>query len=183
MNQQGLSLVEILAVLAIISLLTGFAVPSLNQMIQRNQATAALNWIIASVQFTRHSAIMFNAIVTLCPSMDGGACGGDWHDGTIIFVDHNADRRINGSDRLLRYNHFDYPGTIRWRAFRNRQYLQMTPVGYTNYQNGNFTYCPPDGNLLKARQLIINIQGRVRKSADIDDDGIIEDSRGRDIRC
>ena len=84
---------------------------------------------------------------------------------------------------MLQRNHFEYPGTIRWRAFRNRQYLQMTSAGYTNYQNGNFTYCPPNGDVYQARQLIINMQGRVRKPADIDNDGIIEDARGRDIRC
>ena len=59
----------------------------------------------------------------------------------------------------------------------------MTGEGFTNYQNGNFTYCPPDGDLRFARQLVINVQGRVRMGHDTDGDGIVEDRRGKDVRC
>ncbi len=73
--------------------------------------------------------------------------------------------------------------TLKWRAFRNRQYLQMTPSGFTNYQNGNFVYCSQDQDLRFARQIVLNMQGRVKKSYDRNNDGLVEDRYGRHLRC
>jgi type IV fimbrial biogenesis protein FimT len=102
----------------------------------------------------------------------------------ILFTDHNSDARLNGKDFLVeRIRKADFNGTLKWRAFRNRQYLQMTPFGYTNYQNGNFVYCPSDGDLHFARQIVINVQGRARVLHSRNDDGIMTDRRGKPLKC
>ena len=59
----------------------------------------------------------------------------------------------------------------------------MTGNGYTHFQNGNFVYCPADGDLRYARQLVINVQGRARTSQDVDHDGFVEDRLGRHLTC
>ena len=153
-------------------------------MIQRSQASATINWLIGSVVFTRHAAVVKRTMVTLCPSRNGTSCGGKWHEGMISFTDGNRDRKVNGHDQILK--RFFFPsdsGTITWRSFRNRQYLQMTRDGMTNYQNGNFVYCSQDQNPQLARQIVINQPGRTRQSRDTNGDGLVEDRYGRHLRC
>lgn len=183
-SHTGFTLIEAVVSLAIISIMMGYAVPSVSHLMRRAEATTAINWLVVSVNFTRHAAVTWRTTVTLCPSTSGIACGGAWHDGTIVFTDHNQDRKINGKDTLLR--RFEFPleaGTIRWRAFQNRQFLQMISRGYTNFQNGNFVYCPADGDLRYARQLVINVQGRPRTSKDQNNDGYVEDRSGEHLKC
>ncbi|MBS03482.1 MAG: hypothetical protein CMQ24_12340 [Gammaproteobacteria bacterium] len=60
-------------------------------------------------------------------------------------------------------------GIVRWRSFRNRQYLQFTGDGFTNYQNGNFVYCDATRNRRYARQIVLNVQGRAHMMSRRDD--------------
>ena len=183
-RQSGFTLIELLIVIALSGIVLGLALPAFHGMIERNRATTAINWLIGSIAFARNSALINNSMVTLCPSTTGTACGGEWQDGSIAFTDHNADRSINGNDTLLK--RFISPaenGTIRWRAFRNRRYLQMTSSGMTNYQNGNFVYCSQDRDPRFSRQIIINKPGRPRVARDKDGDGLVEDRYGKPLRC
>lgn len=180
----GFTLVELLVCLAIAWITVGLAVPSISHLYRHSESTSALNWLVGNVVFARHSAVVSGVMVTLCPSADGKSCGGKWHQGTIVFTDLDGDRKIDPDDKLLK--RFVSPveeATIAWRSFGNRQYLQMTSRGYTNWQNGNFVYCPSDGDLRYARQLVINLQGRARSSQDTDGDGYVEDRRGKHLRC
>lgn len=180
----GFTLIELIACVAIAGLLFGYAIPGISHLVRSHEATTAINWMVGNVVFARHSAIVSNTLVTLCPSRDGTRCGGKWHEGTLVFTDMNGDREVDGDDKVLRRLDFPVDGaTIKWRSFGNRQYLQMRRSGFTNYQNGNFVYCPADGDLRYARQLVINVQGRGRTSKDTDGDGLVEDRRGRHLRC
>ncbi len=185
MKQSGLTIIEIVSVLAIMTILAGLMLPSFSSFHARSTATAGINWIVGAVNFARYTAINRRVTTTLCPSSGPGMrCKGNWHDGMILFADHNADARINGSDYVIeRINNLNFSGTLKWRAFRNRQYLQMTQFGYTNYQNGNFVYCPEDKNLKFARQIVINVQGRARMVHTRNSDGLMVDRRGKLLRC
>ncbi len=181
----GLSLVELIACLGVIAIMFSLATPSFTRIHSRSLATAGINWIVGAVLFTRHAAITYRVTTTLCPaSTKKNVCQGKWHDGLIIFADHNADAILNGKDFLINRIHGDtINGTLTWRAFRNRQYLQMTQQGYTNYQNGNFTYCTENRQIEFARQIVINMQGRSRLVHTRNDEGMPVDRRGRLLRC
>jgi len=185
MKSSGVTLIELLSGLAIISIMFALAVPSFNRIHSRSVATAGINWIIGAVSFTRHAAITQQITTTICPSpIDKTDCKGKWHDGVIVFADFNADAILNGKDFLIKRIHADnFSGTIKWRAFRNRQYLQMTQEGHTNYQNGNFVYCPENLDLHFARQIVINMQGRTRMINSQNDEGERIDRKGRLLRC
>ena len=132
----------------------------------------------------RSAAINENVIVTFCRSSDGQHCQGRWESGNITFTDFNADRIINGNDRLLfRSPPLKASGTLTFSSFRNQQYLQLTPRGATNSQNGNFTFCPANGDPKLIRQLIINVTARTRLAQDLNHDGIVEDSQGKPVQC
>src|SRR5690606_17773989 len=137
-----------------------------------------------AVSLARHVAIHENLITTVCRSDDGLRCQGDWMDGSIVFTDANANHVLDGEDRLLhRREASTLPGTLLFRAFGNRQHLQFDGRGLTRFQNGNFTYCPSDGDRRLIRQLILSFSGRTRMAWDANGDGVVENSQGEAVSC
>lgn len=160
----GFTLMELLVWFGISMACINLALPGLQRLLHRSQATAQITWLVTAVHYTRHAAIQHRATVTLCPSkVAGKGCNGQWHEGLLVFIDRNRDGRFNQKDQVLsRQPALNTAGTIRWRSFRNRPYLQMTEAGHTNYQNGNFIYCSNTGDPRLARRIVINVQGRAR---------------------
>lgn len=182
---RGYSLVELLIVMAIVGITMNYAFPSMTKLYRRSQATAMINWVVGTIHYTRHAAINYRITATICPSIDSeSGCGGEWHDGVIVFLDHNRDARINGKDSIL--SHFKpsvQNGTLKWRSFKNKKYLQITEHGYTNFQNGNFVYCSDSRDRKLARQLVINVQGRVRLINRRNEDGVSLDRKNNPLKC
>lgn len=183
-TDSGFSLVELIVVMALLAILINLGIPALSHSFERNQARVAINAIYRAINLTRFTAINHGVMTTLCKSADGQSCGGQWQQGFIVFTDRNADRHVNDDDRLIQV--FPAPsesGTLLFRAFQNKQYLQMTPQGFTNYQNGNFTFCPQNKDSSLAQQVIINRSGRTYFAKDSDGDGFKEGANGKAISC
>lgn len=201
----GLTLLELLISILIISLLAAVGIANMPHLIAQQQSTASLNQIIGGVAFARSSAITLGIATTFCPSDSVAAhsnsavpplgCGprNTWHQGSIIFQDHNGNGQLDANDTLLRrLPGWSHSATVAWRAFRARSYLQFTRRGFTNWQNGSFVYCPTniggnsaggDGNLRYARRLVLNQAGRSYRAYDRNGDGIDEGSRNTRLRC
>ena len=180
----GLTLLELLICLVLLAALLAISLPNFEKQFASVSGEVTLRRLAKAIQLGKSSAIADATTVTLCRSADALTCGGSWQEGVIIFTDHNNDREINDDDRLVRHITFpDNAGRIKFRAFQNKQYLQLTRLGSTRYQNGNFTYCPNFGDRSLARQLIINRTARLRFAQDGNNDGIREDSRGRPLNC
>lgn len=181
----GRTLIELVCILAIVSLLSGQAYSSISAWLARQSATAQVNWLVGAIHYSRHAAITHRTTVTLCPGDSSGAgCGGDWENGLIAFSDRNKDALINGDDQIINViPALPVTGTFTWRSFRQRPYLQMTEMGHTNNQNGNFVYCTVHQPLTAPRQIIVNVQGRVRLNRRRNKTGVVVDSRGRPLRC
>ena len=181
----GYSLIEIIIVMAIASIMMNLAVPSVTKIYHRSQATAMINWLVGTIHFTRHAAVNYGTTATLCPSANMSiGCGGEWHNGVIVFLDHNRDAKINGRDKILSsFTPSVKNGTLKWRSFKNKKYLQLTEFGYTNYQNGNFVYCTDSRDAQLARQLVINVQGRVRLVHKRNEEGVNVDRRNKPLKC
>ncbi len=186
-RRSGKTLIELIAALGVIGITLSLAAPAISNMLIRSEATTRINWIVTAVNYTRHAAVTFRTMATLCPidtSRPGLSCGRDWTSDLMVFADKDHDGKFDGEDQLLqRIVAPSKKGSIKWRAFRNRQYLQITPYGYTNFQNGNFTYCSPDQDPKMSRQIVINVQGRARVLHQKDAQGHRLDRRGRRLRC
>ena len=179
----GFTLTELCATVAILTVLGSVAAPSMTSLLESHQAGAALRAVEASLRLTRSHAIQRNAIVTICPLANDQECGRQWELGYHIFVDSNDNHALDESETLIaEHRPQDLPGTIHWRAFRNRRYLQFTPQGFTRYQNGNFTFCH-HSDPTQHRQLVLNRTGRIRYAQDHDGDGYRENSQGDPIDC
>ena len=179
----GFTLTELLVILAILSLVWTASIPGMTHLMARNLAMTNTRSLLGAIHFTRYQAVARQRIVTLCPMQGEGQCGGNWHEGLVSFVDLNANGRMDAEDRLLADFAPIQRGRLAWRSFRRRPWLQMTPLGTTNFQNGNFVYCNENQDPRYARQLVINLQGRARESRDTNGDGIVEDRQGQQLVC
>jgi type IV fimbrial biogenesis protein FimT len=180
----GLSLIELLIVMCILALLAMGGMPDFSDWRQRKEIDALMRELIGAIDMARAHAVAENVMVTFCRSDDGKKCQGKWSDGSILFTDFNADRVLGSDDRLIfRLEPMKPAGTLEFKSFQNRQFLQMTARGFTNYQNGNFTFCPANKDPRLARQVIISFSGRTRFARDKDGDGVAEDSQGKPLYC
>lgn len=181
---RGTSLLELLLVLGVIAIVQALVLPDLKQLRIERQGILTLRKLANSIYLARSAAAESGMIAVVCPSPDGLTCGGEWHQGVLVFLDRDDNQWPDRDDELV--DHLQYenlPGTLKWRAFRSKPYLQITPLGYTRYQNGNFTWCDLDRNPHSANQLILNRTGRVRFAKDNNGDGLRENSSGRPINC
>ncbi len=183
-STRGTSLFESLVALAIVATLGVIMAPSVENLGLHRQGSLALQRVASSIYRARTTAAKSGVVAMLCPSADGNQCGGNWHDGILVFPDRNGNLLHDPDESPVDYVGFEnLRGTLHWRAFQSKPYLQITPLGFTRYQNGNFTWCDPDKSSSGAHQLILNRTGRVRFAVDSDGDGNRENSQGLPISC
>lgn len=102
----------------------------------------------------------------------------------MVFSDCNRNRILDEDDQLYRVMRpLPKNSLLKWSFFGNRRYLQMTPQGWTNQQNGTLIYCPGSGEERHARLLIIHKSGRTRYGKDTDKDGIPNRANGDNVEC
>ncbi|WP_319633472.1 GspH/FimT family protein [Janthinobacterium sp. FT14W] len=94
----GHTLLELLAVLAIAALLAAAALPSLQQVLARQQVRAAATDLFSAIESTRAQAMARGRRVLLMPAGPGGT---DWRTGWLAFIDRNANLVFDDGDELL----------------------------------------------------------------------------------
>lgn len=182
---RGFTLVELMVTLTITSVLLFLALPSFSDLIESQRTTSRFNSLVGLVRLARQTAITEAIWVTVCPA-NGETCTNSrqWHTGIMVFQDRNRNGSREEEEVLLAYQPALATGeTLHWRAFRNRNHIQFTPGGYTNWQNGSFQYCPASRNARHSKVLIISIPGRTAASMDRDGDGIDEYANGQPLAC
>ena len=96
----GVTLAELLVVLAIAAVLLGMAVPALSDMLQAYRLRLAAADFLGAVELARGQALARGQKVLVAPS----AATLDWADGWTVFVDRDGDRRPgDGDDIIMRH--------------------------------------------------------------------------------
>ena len=145
---------------------------SVNVMLIRGKTTSSINRLVAVVNFIRHKAVQYHTVATLCATKSSGKYGASWAGELSVFLDRNRNTKHEHEEKLIARisnNHSDT--SVTRRTYQNKQRLQMPPMGYTKFQNENFVVCPGNANPKYARQIVINIQGRVRQKRSVDKAG------------
>lgn len=97
-QSHGLTLVELLIVLAIAAALVVVVTPDLRDMIRRYRLEAAATDLFGAIDLTRSQAIARGSRVQLVPLEAGGA---NWSSGWIVFVDADGDRRPGPAEEVI----------------------------------------------------------------------------------
>ena len=164
----GFTLVELLAVLAIAAILTAIALPSFQDISERNRVVADVNKLVRALYLARSEAIKRKVRAVLCSSSNPEAglptCSGSWTQGWILFADTDNDQTFDNNEPLITvHNGLQTGNTLKWNNGNNIRYL---PSGTISNLGGTFTICSQDNK--HARGIIISSSGRVRLSNDSD---------------
>jgi type IV fimbrial biogenesis protein FimT len=161
--QGGFTLIELIATLSVLAVLSAVALPQLSRLHWSIRAETDVQRLHSALAHARYLAATTGRPVTLCPTDPNGRCNGDWQGSIQVFVDDFPKGHRDPHDDLLREYHGPHKGSrLRFRAFRTSRYLRFLPNGQTDWQNGRFRYCPPPNVGRGPTELVVNVQGRTR---------------------
>lgn len=101
--QNGMTLLESLITMGIVSGLLLMAVPSMADFVMNNRMVSQANIFLGSMSLARTEAVRRGRPVSLCPSTDEASCNpGAWEQGWIVFVDEDGDGTRGAAETLLK---------------------------------------------------------------------------------
>ncbi|QEW05259.1 GspH/FimT family pseudopilin [Nitrincola iocasae] len=84
-KSSGITLIELLVAIAVLTILLSIGVPSFNNVIQNSRSTALANEIVTALNLARSEAVRRAQDVKVCASTDEATCNGAW-DGTSGWI-------------------------------------------------------------------------------------------------
>ncbi|MBA3536401.1 MAG: GspH/FimT family pseudopilin [Tatlockia sp.] len=151
----GLSLLELVAGLVILSILFFFCLPLGLSIYRNNQVEIIKNEISAAVQFARTTAALRGLPLILTPLPQSS----DWSAGMILFVD-NERHQYSEKTELIHQWQWNYQGIrINWQGLYSKNYLLFAAEQKHAAASGHFIIQHVQGKSLK---ITLNRLGRVR---------------------
>jgi type IV fimbrial biogenesis protein FimT len=158
-NQHGLTLIDLLIVVAILSVTMGLTLPSLQSTLSESRAEMYMKSLSRDIMYMRTYAITQGNAVTICP-LDGPKCINDWSKNISIFVDNNLDRIKGQNERMLKL--VDDPGKRDTFTYPRRGITFRNDGSINGFQSGTFRYCPGVIDSPFSKGLVVNQAGRSR---------------------
>ena len=84
-KSSGFTLIELMVLLALLSIVTSMALPSFKQLIIKQQQLALSSEITRSLAFARAEAVLNRQKIAVCGSTDGINCSTQWQHGWRVF--------------------------------------------------------------------------------------------------
>jgi len=163
LHARGVTLMEMMTTLAIVTLLATFGMTGFAEAIARHRVQTALHLVSADLAIARNTAITRRGEVVACPgdALLGCRPDADWGSGWIVFQDPDGNRRPDKEGDLIRLSAAPSgaPGAISLRSTRN--FVRYQRDGRSAGTNLTVNICR-QGTL--AGQVIVNNLGRVRSS-------------------
>jgi type IV fimbrial biogenesis protein FimT len=177
---RGLTLVELLAALAIVAVLIGVAAPALDRLMADWRVTHALNALTGSMRLARTEAIARSRHVVLCQvdsdastTCQSAAGARGYASGWIVFVNNDGDAShnyspANGDELLLRQTAL--PGLANMGLSKAGRFVFL-PNGLLNSNNNAVNvdaqgYDSPATTPWARKAICISRPGRIRYVAD-----------------
>ena len=157
---RGFTAAEFLTALALIMVVSAFAVPGFSRLFAEGRLTASSNRLVHAVHLARSEAITRGMDVALCPTRSGGNCRPDydWSDGWLVFVNRDGREppRLDRGDMVLTRE----PPQARTVVTGNRKYFVFRPHGLRS-TNGTLLVCARHTQV-QPRAVVISYTGRPR---------------------
>ena len=180
--QTGLTLVELVITLVLLSILATWATPSFTSWLEHSRRSAQANDLLGFFMLARQQSILSGRIVTLCPVNPDLECSRNWNGPLYAFYDSENRRQITDTGDIIRILPPPDSGQ-RFASSLSRSYFQYRPDGMIYSNLGNITWCPDNGDSRRSAHLVISRGGRVRLARDTDGDGIPNRADGHNVRC
>jgi type IV fimbrial biogenesis protein FimT len=180
-KHEGFTLIELMITVALVAILLALSAPYFRETITSNKIGAEANNLKASLNLARSTAARLNQPVTVCKSADGDGCTTDdyWEQGWITFNDLNMDGAVDsGGVELVIQEYSPLPTGYTLRSTAQfSDVVTFLPQGNARGSAGldetsSFRICATDASGqeddAKARQVFINITGRIRSQKGLD---------------
>lgn len=158
---RGFSLIEAMAAMVVMVLLTGVALPAYRHLVQRQRVDAAMHLLTAYMASARLTAVNLRTVTVVCPSNGQGGCrqDGDWSEGWLMFLDKDGNRQPDDPRDILRDERAPIHPSLRIVSGSGRPQLRYLPDGRSSGSNLTVRLCQDDALL---GSVIVNNAGRVR---------------------
>ncbi|HKJ61181.1 MAG TPA: GspH/FimT family pseudopilin [Hyphomicrobiales bacterium] len=142
----GFTLIEILIVLAMISIMVSLVSVSVSEAMNASRSTSGKATLIGALTRARSFAASGNVDVVLCPSVDNKTCssGFHWENGWIGFAAIDAGSDRTGNDPLLLQQGPLLHG-MHLVTTKGRTRIRFQPSGGNAGSNVTFTFCDGRG--------------------------------------
>jgi type IV fimbrial biogenesis protein FimT len=175
----GFTLTELMVTIAILAIVTGFAAPAMQTMVQNYRVTSFTNEFNLALSYTRSEAINRNMCVTMCITQDPNAANprcsiatNEWGTGWIIFSNPTCNNTsvaaLPANSELLQI----YEGSSTGPSLTSSD-PNIRRIGYTSRGTpigglaaaGTFAVYPYNGATSPVKTLCLNMAGRTRIGA------------------
>lgn len=160
----GFTLVELIMVLAVLSILVTIGIPSFMHATASNKVTTASNGMLTNLNLAKSNAIKTGKNVILCKSSNGTSCDSslNWNQGWIIYSDNDgngdADRDPDSGDNIISVQSA-MDSSLNF-TFVTGDFVRFTPSGRSNVA-GRFCF-ENSHTASNSRAIVINQAGRFR---------------------
>jgi type IV fimbrial biogenesis protein FimT len=169
MKQAGMTLLELMIVLAVSAILLGIGIPSFASLAHTSRLSSATNEMVSSLHLTRSEAIKRSSRVVMCTSATGTSCAasGGWDQGWVVFHDANNNASVDAGETVILAQPALPQGYRMKGDSKVSRYISYSSSGGTKHISGAFqagalTLCNESGSSDTARKIIISSTGRAR---------------------
>ncbi len=172
-RSRGLSLVELVVVLAICATLGSLTVSAWGGVASSMRLNGYASSFVTQLQLARGEAIKRNARVALCKSPNGETCvaSGGWEQGWIVFHDANNNGVRDPLETIVSVTAALAEGYRLTGNTNVARYVSYSAHGGTElvsgaFQAGTLTLCQQSAGSVEGREIVIGSVGspRVRKA-------------------
>lgn len=104
--ERGFTLLEMMAAIAILTIVVGIGLPSFTYIVENNRIQAAADTFFSALVIARSEAVKRNQQVVLCKSANATSCttSGNWEQGWLIFADTDGDTVLDSGESIVQTN-------------------------------------------------------------------------------
>ena len=160
-KNSGFTLLELLITVALISIVTAFAIPSMTSFTQNDRLTTNINTLVGHLALARSQAVTLAQPVSVCASSDLATCSSnDWANGWLVYIDADTSGDVSTGDELLRV-HEALPGNSTLSSTAGSA-ITFDDRGFAPGAVGSFSLCD-DRGVEHLKSITISNTGRVRR--------------------
>lgn len=158
-TENGMSHVELMIAIALVTVLSVSALPGVGRMMDRSKVMDTRHDLLNDFNFARNTAVKNYRHIVICPSSNQQTCSGNtrWRDGWIVFQDVDDNQQRSSSERVLRTGQLNNNIIV---SSGLRDHFKFSPDGTASDSIGSLMLCLSDKPTMGHR-LVISKAGRV----------------------